>query len=102
MKLTERGGHGMNRKGLRGDGCILTIGPCNTPHKKEHARIALGTTVGLSVPIYQPCYLLQTPVTPGDQTGAAMLSLVIRDVSRNRHSPAGRGKQVGKHDGSDW
>ena len=62
------------------------IKQCNMPHKMEHAGIALGTTVGLSVPIYQPCYLLQTPVTPADQTGAAMLSLVIRDVvSRNRH-----------------
>ena len=30
---------------------------CNTPHKMEHARIAHGTTVGLSVPFYQPCYL---------------------------------------------
>ena len=30
---------------------------CNTPHKMEHAGIAHGTTVGLSVPFYQPCYL---------------------------------------------
>ena len=30
---------------------------CNTPHKMEHAGIAHGTTVGLPVPFYQPCYL---------------------------------------------
>ena len=30
---------------------------CNTLHRMEHTRIAHGTTVGLSVPFYQSCYL---------------------------------------------
>ena len=29
---------------------------CNMPHKMEHAGIAHGTTVGLSVPLIQPSY----------------------------------------------
>jgi hypothetical protein len=47
---------------------------CNMPHKMEHAGIAHGTTVGLSVPFIQPYYLSQVPVTPVNQAGAAILS----------------------------
>ena len=42
-------------KGLKN--LIFSLMLCNMPHKMEHAGIAHGTTVGLSVPSYQPCYL---------------------------------------------
>ena len=49
---------------------------CNTPHKMEHAGIAHGTTVGLSVPFYQPHYVTnEHPLLR--LTRAAML--LIRD-----------------------
>ena len=49
---------------------------CNAPHKMEHAGIAHGTTVGLSVPFYQPHYVTnEHPLLR--LTRAAML--LIRD-----------------------
>ena len=42
---------------IKAIGVVLEECICNTPHKMEHAGIAHGTTVGLSVPFYQPCYL---------------------------------------------
>ena len=46
--------------------CATSVASCNTPHKMEHAGIAHGTTVGLSVPFYQPCYLAHRPQWKSD------------------------------------